>query len=103
MVVGVAVGHVARVAEHGDPIFRAPTVHAAVRDVAEGEVALGGMPDGPFGEGEALAQSLQGKVFGNDVKKARIADFDAQRLDAPMVGMRQNTRIMKATLRRQDS
>src|SRR5262249_22047370 len=51
-VIGIAVRHVARLAEGGDTTSGRPAPHVVARHVGEGQVLLPRMPDRPFGEFE---------------------------------------------------
>ena len=66
VVVGIAVGHVARLPEHRDAVRLGPPMHSVAGDVAEREVLLHGVPDRPFRETEPLGEGLERKVARDD-------------------------------------
>ena len=63
LVVGVA--HVARA------VHRAPAPTCILRDIAEVETLLAGVPDRPLGKREARANLVDGGVLGHEIQKPR--------------------------------
>lgn len=75
-IVGIAVGFVAWLAEHGNTILLAPAIQRIPGDIGEREMLLDRMPDRTFGELKIGRKQFKLRIQSDEFRKSRIMHFD---------------------------